>query len=270
MSDSTPSTPKRLGGFLNGYLESPFSGIVPWVVLSVLSTPGRFEEAVCFALGLTLMTMWAGSRRDIPVYALDVFGAAFFVALAALGLIASPGMIRFLETWAGDLSNIVLALFVATTIVVRKPFTLPYAKENTPEEFWGTQLFLHINYAISWIWVGAFAFSATVGLFGDGVLHDANNFWTNWVLPIAATFFAAAFSEFYPAYAGVREAATRGDVEEAPSVVKLVEWFPMFVVVVGIFGWFTHALPDGAGIGTIGIGIVGSVLISKLSPSEGK
>jgi hypothetical protein len=270
MSDSTPATPKKLRSFLNGYLESPFSGIVPWVVLSVLSTPGRFEAAVGFALGLTLMTMWAGSRRGIPVYALDVFGAAFFVALAVLGLIASPGMIRFLETWAGDLSNIVLALFVVTTIVLRKPFTLPYAEETTPEEFWGTQLFLHINYAISWIWVGAFAFSATVGLFGDAVLHDANNFWTNWVSPIAAIFFAAAFSEFYPAFAGAREAATRGEVEESPSVVKLVEWVPMFVVVVGIFGWVTHALRDAAGIAMIGIGVVGSVLISKLSTIDGK
>jgi hypothetical protein len=270
MSESTPATPTGLGSFLNGYLESPFSGIVPWVVLSVLSTPGRFEQAVCFALGLTLMTMWVGSRRGIPVYALDVFGAAFFVALGVLGLLASPGMIRFLETWAGDLSNIVLALFVVTTILLRKPFTLPYAKETTPEEFWGTQLFLHINYAISWIWVGVFAFSAAVGLFGDAVLHDANNFWTGWVLPIAAIFFAAAFSEFYPAYAGAREAATRGEVEESPSVVKLAEWAPMFVVVVGIFGWLTHALPDATGIGIIGIGVIGSVLISKFATLDRK
>jgi hypothetical protein len=257
----------KSASFIDGYLNSPLSGIAPWVVFSVLSTPGRFEIAVCWALGLSLLTLWISSRRGIGVYALDVLGVAFFAILAVVGLVASAGMIRFLELWAGELTNIVLAIFVIATIVVRRPFTIAYAKKQAPEEHWGTALFRRINYMISGAWAAAFAFSAVVGLFGDAVLHDSNNFWTGWVLQLAALFLAIAFTEFYPDYAGAKEAATRGEHETVPSVIKLFDWLPMFILIAGIFGWVTDALPDAVGIGMIVVGVVGSALVRKFVPT---
>lgn len=88
--------------FLDGYLRSPLSGIAPWILMSVLSSPGRFEEAVCSALGLTLLTMWLGKRRGISIHALEVFGALFFAVLAVVGLFASDGAIRWMEMWAAS------------------------------------------------------------------------------------------------------------------------------------------------------------------------
>lgn len=252
---------------LDGYLESPLSGIAPWVLMSVLSTPGRFEEAVCAALGLTLLTMWLAHRRGVSNHAIEYFGAVFFVALAVVGLIASPGTIRWMELWAGELTNVALAVFVIATIAARRPFTLPYAKEQTPEEHWETPLFKRVNYAISAGWAGAFLFSAIVGFIGDAVLHDSGNFWTGWVLQLAAVFFAVAFTEFYPDYAGAKDAAARGEQQTAPSAAKLFDWAPMFVLIAGIFGWVTDALPDAVGIGMIVAGIIGNVLISKLFPN---
>lgn len=236
--------------------------------MSVLSSPGRFEEAVCFALALTLLTMWLGRRRGIAVHALDFVGAGFFVILAAVGLVAPPQVIAWMELWAGELTNAALALFVVTTIAIRRPFTLPYAKEQAPEEYWDSPLFLRINYVISAVWAGAFTFAAVVGLVGDGVLHDADNFWTGWVLQLAGIFFAISFTEFYPDYAGAKDAARRGESEPMPSPVKLFDWLPMFVMIAGIFGWVTDALPDAVGIGMIAVGIVGNVAVNKLSPNR--
>lgn len=253
---------------VDGYLKSPLSGIAPWVLMSVLTSPGRFEEAVCSALGLALLTMWLGHRRGIAIHALEIFGAAFFVALAIVGLFASDGAISWMELWAGELTNIALAVFVIATIVVRKPFTLPYAKEQAPEEYWDSPLFLKVNYVISAVWAAVFVFAATVGFIGITVLHDANNFWTGWVLQLAAIFFAISFTEFYPDYAGAKDAAARGEHEPAPSVATLFGWVPMFVMIAGIFGWVTDALPDAVGIGMIVVGIVGNVLMSKLFPTS--
>jgi hypothetical protein len=252
---------------VDGYLKSPLSGIAPWVLMSVLSSPGRFVQAVCFALGLALLTMWLGHRRGISIHALDVFGATFFVALAVVGVMASHGVISWMELWAGELTNVALALFVVTTIVIRRPFTLPYAKEQAPEEYWNSALFIRINYLISAVWAGAFIFAAAVGFVGDAVLHDANNFWTGWVLQLAAIFFAISFTEFYPDYAGAKDAAARGESEPAPPLAKLFDWLPMFVLIAGIFGWTTGALPDAVGVGMIVAGIVGNVLVSKLIPA---
>ena len=153
------------------------------------------------------------------------------------------------------------------TIITCRPFTLPYAKKQAPEDYWDTVLSRKINHMISGVWAAAFTFSAAVGLFGDAVLKDPNNFWTGWVLQLAALFFAVAFTEFYPDYAGAQEAAARGEDEAVPSVLKLFDWLPLFILIAGIFGWVTDALPDAVGIGMIVVGVVGSALVRKFVPS---
>lgn len=254
--------------FVDAYLKSPLSGIAPWILMSVLSSPGRFVHAVCFALGLALLTMWLGSRRGVAIHALDVFGAVFFAAMAVVGLLAPASVIGWMELWAGELTNAALALFVFATIAARRPFTLPYAKEQAPQEYWDSPLFIRINYVISAVWAGAFTFSALVGLYGDAVLRDPNNFWTGWVLQLASIFFAVSFTEFYPDRAGAKDAAARGEVEPAPPLAKLFDWLPMFVLIAGIFGWITDALPDAVGIGMIVAGIVGNAVVGKLVPKD--
>src|SRR5258706_548405 len=74
MTDPGPgpaaSTPGKAGCALDVLLASPLSGIAPWVLFSLFATPGRYEEAVCAALGLTLLMLWVGSRRGISVHSL--------------------------------------------------------------------------------------------------------------------------------------------------------------------------------------------------------
>lgn len=256
--------------FVDGYLESPLSGIAPWVVMAILSSYDRFEEAVCAALGLVLLTLWLSRRRGGSIHALDLFGAVFFAALAVVGLIASEGTIGWLQTWAGEISNVVLAMFVIATILTRRPFTLPYAKEQTPQEHWNSPLFLRVNYMISSVWAGAFVFSAVVGFIGDAVLHDPDNFWTGWVLQLAAIFFAVAFTAFYPDYSSAGFARSQGESAEPVSIARLFDWLPTFVMITGIFGWVTDALPDAVGVGMIVVGIVGNAVMSKLFPAPEK
>jgi hypothetical protein len=263
--------PGKAGSVIDAFLDSPLSGIAPWVLFSLFATPGRFEEAVCAALGLTLLMLWIGSRRGISVHSLEVFGVAFFAILAVVGLTASDGTIRWLELWAGELTNVALALFACATLIARKPFTVAYAKERAPQEYWDSALFLHINYAISAVWAAAFTVSAIVGFVGDVVLHDSNNFWTGWVLQIATLFFAVAFSEFYPDYAGAKDAADRGEPEEvAPPISALYDWLPTFILAAGIFGWATNALPDAVGIGMVIFGAGGAALIRTFSAKRGE
>lgn len=253
--------------FVDGFLKSPFSGLAPWVLLSVISSSGRFEVGVCVALGSSLLTMLLSSVRGIKIHALGVFGTAFFAVLAVVGLVAKPNLIHWLELWAGELTNIAAATFVVATLVARKPFTLPYAKEDTPEEFWDSPLFPRINYVISSVWAGAFVFAAIVGFIGIAVLKGVEDFWTGWVLQLAAIFSAVAFTEFYPGHATAKAAVAAGETpyEPAPSVIKLVDWLPSFALVAGILGWSSGALDDVAGISMIVAGIAGSVLVRKVS-----
>jgi hypothetical protein len=256
-------------GFIDGYVKSPLAGIAPWVLMSVVSGPGRFEEAASAALGLTLLTLWVGSRRGVPVHLLEVFGAIFFAVLAVLGLVASGDVIGWLEVWAGELSSIALAVFALVTLLLRRPFTIAYAKDTTPSEYWDTPLFLKINYAISGVWAAAFTFSAVVGAVGDAVLHDGGAFWTAWILPLAGTLFAVEFTEFYPDYASAKFAQAAGEATDPPaSLVRLIDWLPPFVLVTGIVGWVSDAVPDAMGIALIAVGAAGSVALRKAAHAK--
>jgi hypothetical protein len=243
--------------FIDGYVRSPFAGIAPWVLMGVVSGPGRFEEAASAALGLALLTLWVGSRRGVPVHLLEAFTVVYFGVLAVLGLIASERTIEWLELWAGELSNIALAAFAIVTLLIRRPFTLAYAKDTTPREHWDSPLFLRINYMISAVWAAAFLVSAIVGAYGDAVLRDNDNFWTAWIVPLAAVIFAGAFTEFYPDYAS----------GESTSVARIFDWLPPFVMVTGIVGWVSDAVPDAVAITLIVVGGVGSAAMRRFFPA---
>jgi len=269
--NSRPDAKRRgLVGALDGFLKSPFAGIAPWALLAILSGPGHFAEAVLAALGFSVLVLLVGLSRGIKVHALELFGAAFFGVLAVAGLFASQNVIRFLEVWAGELTNVSLAGFAWATLLIRKPFTMAYAKDSTPQEHWDTPLFWRINSVLSAVWASAFTVAAIAGFIGDAMLHDAGNFWTGWILQLAAIFFAISFSEFYPDYASAKFDLANGEPARLPSLVGMVEWLPTFVIVTGIAGLVTGAIDFGVGIALIVAGSVTSGIVTKASSTSGR
>jgi hypothetical protein len=49
-----------------------------------------------------------------------------------------------------------LLLIALASIVIRRPFTLQYAREQTPQEIWNNPLFIRTNYIITLVWTLAF------------------------------------------------------------------------------------------------------------------
>lgn len=251
---------------VDAFVKSPFAGIAPWILMALVAGPGRFEEAAAAALGLTLLTLWVGRRRGVPVHLLEAFTAVFFGVLAAIGLIVPPDGLDWLQRWAGEISNIALAVFAIVTLLIGRPFTLPYARDTTPPEHWESPLFLRINQRISAVWACAFTVSAVAGAIGGLLLGDADNFWTAWIVPIGAIIFAVSFTEFYPDRATARAAPEPG--QPVPPLLAVVDWLPPFVLVTGIAGLVSDSVSAPVGIGCIIAGAVGSTVVRRLVPSH--
>lgn len=262
------------GGAVDGFLKSPFAGIAPWALLSILSAPGRFEIAAASALGFSVLVMVVGLARGIKVHSLEIFGAVFFAAMTIAGLLAADNVIRFLEVWAGELTNISLAGFAWFTLLIRQPFTMAYAKDTTPREHWDSPLFKRINNVITAVWASTFTFAGAVGFVGDYVYHDPSNFWTGWILQLAAIFFAVSFTEFYPDYAQAKFEAkfegAHGEAPQVPSLLHLVEWLPTFAIVTGIAGLVTDSLGFVVGIALIVVSSVASGIVAKNARANAK
>lgn len=263
-------TKRRFGvsKLLDSFLDSPISGIAPWILLSVVGSPGRYEGAIAIAFGLSLLVLWAGHRRGDRLHSLTVFGVVFFGVLLVVRVLVGAGVESWLSTWTGEMSNIALTVFAVGSLVVRKPFTLSYALDMTPEEFWETPGFRRINYVVSAVWAAAFALCAVFGFIGIIWLHDSGNYWTGWILQLGATFFAVAFTDVYPDYVGAKLDREAGQsTEPLPSLLPIVDWIPMYVLIAGVIGWVIDAVPDWLAVTLIVVGAAASAALRRLAPA---
>ncbi|MFI5764209.1 hypothetical protein ACIA8F_25135 [Streptomyces sp. NPDC051563] len=182
------------------FLESPFVGLSPWIVFAFVVGPGRFEWAVGLALAISVCLV-VGSRMARPGSSLKILELAdvvFFAILTVVGAFASAGTRRWLETYAGEISNIALFLIALGSILAGVPFTLQYAREQVDRKFWDSPVFKRTNYLITGVWGLAFLINALVGAYGDLVLRDPDNMWTGWIIQVLTIIGAVRFTEKYP------------------------------------------------------------------------
>lgn len=251
--------------FIDTFLQSPLAGLAPWIAMSLLAGPGRFEESVSTALGLSILFIYLRLKRGGSLKPLEVFEVAYFGSLAVIGLLASDDLIRWLEKWSGEMSSLALAAFTLGSLLVGNPFTLPYAKEATPREYWESPIFLSVNRIITLVWALAFTVAAAAGLYGNSILDQPDNFWTAWIIPIAALLFAFSFSEWYPDVASAGAPRPPGEPPEvAPPLSKLFDFLPPFVTAVGIAMLVTDTAPTWLAVTLIVVGGVGSAALRRV------
>ncbi|WCD84417.1 hypothetical protein KPP03845_100740 [Streptomyces xanthophaeus] len=192
--------PSRSGGWTARALNSPVVGMAPWIIFSVMVGPGRFELAVGLALVTTLLLVIGGRalHRGSSWKILELSDLVFFAVLAVIGAVVGAGTHRWLETYAGEVSNIALVLIAFGSMAVGIPFTLQYAREQVDSRFWHTPAFLRTNYLITGAWGLAFLVAALAGAYGDLVLRDPDNLWTGWIIQIGAILAAVRFTNWYP------------------------------------------------------------------------
>jgi hypothetical protein len=238
---------------LSTVMDNPLVGLSPWILYSIVEGEGRLELSAALALGLAVVILFVNWFRGSSPKMLEFSDVVYFAGLAVLVAFASEGTRTWLELWGGEVANVALFLLVFGTVVVRRPFTLQYARESTPEEYWHTPQFLHVNYVITWAWVAAFFIEAASGLFGDAVLHNSNNIWTGWIIQTFPMIVAAQFTIWYPSR---YEAVLRGKSDSMPTVADFLATICPWVTVIGIVVLSAGGAPEWVGIALIVVGIL--------------
>ncbi len=240
---------------LSDLLASPFAGFAPWIAMSVVEGPSRFELAAILAFALALLTGVLGAAIGMRPKLLDLVAIAFFGALIAVGLAVDESGLHWLGRWSGELSNGVIALAALLSLATGRPFTLQYARETVDRQQWDSPGFVRINLVLTWVWTSAFAIIAVVGYIGDGPLDQPDNIWTNWIIQIAVIVLATKFTEWYPDYVKASTAIEAGDhAESAPSVRPLLVPLAGYAVTVGIVLLAVGGTPFWMGTALIVIG----------------
>lgn len=126
-------------------------GFLPWILYSVFS--GRIAMIVALAAILIF------DRKDLKAgFILPCCTFAYFSVLLMVSLFYHSHWLMQ-NMWL--ISNGVLACISFGSAIIKQPFTMQYAKKQTPEAYWSSPLFLEINYILTIAWgflflVGAF------------------------------------------------------------------------------------------------------------------
>jgi hypothetical protein len=244
---------------LRKLVSSPLAGIAPWVVMSILSGVTSFEVAVGLALATSVVFLVLGRLTGATIKLLEVADVGFFVALIVVGAVASERVTDWLETWSGELSNVALVVIAAGSMLIRRPFTLAYAREEAPRELWDNPVFIRTNYIITGFWAAAFVVAAVSGAIGDAVLDNSNNLWTGWIIQTAAMIVAIQFTLWYPRVARAKSLQAAGKpTEPPPPLSELFVALAGYIPIVGIVSLSFDAAPDWVGI----VLIVGGVVLA--------
>ncbi len=255
---------------LRRILNNPVMGFAPWIIFSVVEGPGRFSEAAGAAFGAALLVLLVGVAVGMGAKLLDLAAIVFFAALLVLAFVGGHDTHAWLERWSGEISNVMIVLVAVGSVLVRRPFTLQYARESTEREYWDSPLFLHVNYVLTWVWIGAFYVTAAVGWYGDGPLHEPDNVWTNWVVSVAVLIFAIRFTEWYPDRAKSEALRTAGLADDTPpgSIAAAALLLPLvaYLVPVGILLLVFDTAPWWIAVSLI---VIGSAVSRHLQQGAG-
>lgn len=166
-----------------------FLSFLPWIVFWVLSGRGNYQIAVLAATAVViLLNVRDIRRRNIKI--LDLGTLIFFIILAGISFSSEA---VWIDHYSAPLSDGAMFLIAGISLVIRKPFTLQYAREQVDPKFWDTPGFYTTNRTISMVWCVSFAINAVLSY-----LYVKHPYLLDWVIHILTLVAAIKFTAWYP------------------------------------------------------------------------
>jgi hypothetical protein len=169
-------------------------GLTPFLVFFVLMRLVHPLAGLSAAFTVSLLLGFRQWRRGESVKVLEVGSLALFGVLVLYTLIAAPNWTVATVRLAVDGGLFIIAL---VSLVIGQPFTLQYARESVPQEFWTSPVFFTTNVRITAVWTAAFAVMTAADTAAQYV--DAIPLWVDVAATIAAFAGAVWFTRWYPA-----------------------------------------------------------------------
>ncbi|MFZ1039721.1 MAG: FAD-dependent oxidoreductase [Anaerolineales bacterium] len=174
-----------------------FVGFIPWIIYWSFSGPGLWGIAILGGLiaAAALVTRRWFKRRDLKT--MEIVTLGYFAVHAIVTLVLGS---LFLKTYGPIANSLVLAGMAFGTLVMKKPFTYQYAKEDWDRSYWSDPAFIRINEIITSVWGWIFTFNAALGALAVFVF-PAQELWLVVILPNVGIVAGIIFSSRFPNYA---------------------------------------------------------------------
>jgi phytoene dehydrogenase-like protein len=174
---------------------------IPWILYWVFSGAGMPLYAVF--LGLSTAALLNGYRAlTAKMMIMELVTLFYFIAdFASTTMLGSTLFLRF----GGLLVYLVLCGIAFVSLALRNPFTLQYARQGWPREYWDQPIFRSTNNTITGFWGLIFLADAFLYQVGSAI----GNIFTSSVLPNLLLGLGIAFSIAYPKWYPKKAIETR-------------------------------------------------------------
>ena len=132
-------------------------GLSPFIAFFVLMRLVSPVAGLAGALAVSALLCLRMRLRRESIKILEVGTFVLFAGLTVYTLAAAPRWTVATVRLAVDTG---LLSIVVVSLAIGRPFTLQYARERVPEQFWDSPIFMAVNRAVSWAWAGSFAVHA--------------------------------------------------------------------------------------------------------------
>ncbi|HHL3494124.1 TPA: carotenoid oxygenase family protein [Legionella pneumophila] len=164
-------------------------GFLPWVLYFILLGYNQYILAISTALVVTVLLSFNELKKG---FILTWGTFLFFLLLLGVTLFTS---LDWLTLHADLIASYALASIAGFSLLIDKPFTLQYAREQVPKEFWESKIFVRINQWITGVWTASFLINACI----DSLqLYTAFNPWFYQTISYLPMVFAVWFTQKFP------------------------------------------------------------------------
>jgi hypothetical protein len=182
-STSNVSTESHKGG------SAIFIALVPWVIFTVLVQHTSLKLGSLVALVAAVIIAVPGVRAGRPK-SLELGAVVTFIGFVIAAFAVDHHTATELARYARGIAAAGLAV-IAFTSLLFVPFTEQYAREQVPEQFWGTERFKAVNRRLTALWGLVFAAMVPFHIIAGALDRRGTNILFNWVVPILLVLWAA-------------------------------------------------------------------------------
>jgi len=129
---------------------------MPWFLFWILALQAKLEWAALSGLLSLFMILAKNRRQGRSIKSLQIGTLIFFILFA----LSVPVLGREIISRNVDLiGNAAILTIILVTIVLKRPFSIDFARERTEERLWNDPHFIRVNYQISWLWLAVLLFN---------------------------------------------------------------------------------------------------------------
>lgn len=159
----------------------------PWILFGILSSWQNIRVAALFSTAIVFLIIFKNIKN---IKILDIGTLIYFSGLSLAVFVSQNPLIKI---YAPVVGNAVLFVIALISMLIKKPFTIQYAKEKVPKELWDKPGFYSTNLIITEVWCATFALITVLSYF-EFKYHSP----VITVIHVMAFVGAIKFSSWYP------------------------------------------------------------------------